>query len=80
MRYTTNTEAKLETLVDAAQREPVIIERDQKDVAVILSARDYDRLNGKSVREFLEFCDTVADNAAARGLTDEKLEELLNEA
>ena len=29
MRYTTNTEAKLETLVDAAQREPVIIERDQ---------------------------------------------------
>ena len=80
MRYTTNTEAKLETLVDAAQREPVIIERDQKDVAVILSARDYDRLNGKSVREFLEFCDTVADSAAAKGLTDEKLEELLNEA
>ena len=78
MRYTTNTEAKLETLVDAAQREPVIIERDRQEVAVLVSARDYDRLSGKTTREFLEFCDKMAAEAAANGLTEEKLEELLN--
>jgi prevent-host-death family protein len=82
MRYTTNTdtESKLTTLLDAAQSEPVIIERDQQEVAVILSARDYDRLSGKATREFLEFCDKMADEAAANGLTEEKLQEILTHA
>lgn len=82
MRYTTNTdtESKLATLLDAAQSEPVIIERDQQEVAVILSARDYDRLSGKATREFLEFCDKMADEAAANGLTEEKLQEILSHA
>jgi prevent-host-death family protein len=79
MRYTaSDTDPKLTTLLDAAQREPVFIERDQKEVAVILSARDYDRLSGKSTREFLEFCDKMAAEAAANGLTEEILEEILN--
>jgi len=82
MRYTTNTdtEPKLVALLDAAQREPVFIERDQQEVAVLVSARDYDRLSGKATREFLDFCNTVADNAAAKGLTEAKLEELLKDA
>ena len=81
MRYTANTDAepKLVALLDAAQREPVFIERDQQDVAVLVSARDYDLLSGNAARLFNEFCDTVADNAAARGLTEEKLEELLKD-
>ncbi len=58
MRYTaSDTAPKLTTLLDAAQREPVFIERDQKDVAVILSSRDYDRLTGKAAREFNALCD-----------------------
>lgn len=82
MRYTTDPDAepKLATLLDAAQSEPVIIERDQQEVAVLLSAREYDRLSGKAAREFNEFCDSIADRAAARGLTEEKLEELLKHA
>jgi prevent-host-death family protein len=82
MRYTatTDTESKLVALLDAAQGEPVFIERGQQEVAVLLSARDYDRLSGKATREFLDFCDTVADNAAAKGLTEAKLEELLKDA
>ena len=79
MRYTaSNTDPKLSTLLDAAQREPVFIERDQQEVAVLVSARDYDCLSGKAARVFNEFCDAVADRAAARGLTEEKLEEILN--
>ncbi len=82
MRFKTavDTEPKLIALVDAAQSEPVFIERDQQEVAVILSAREYDRLSGKATRRFLDFCDTVADNAAAQGLTEVKLEELLSNA
>lgn len=40
MRFVTATEAKqrLAALLDAAQREPVMIRRQKRDVAVILSA------------------------------------------
>ena len=75
MRYTaSDTDPKLTTLLDVAQREPVFIERDQQEVAVLVSARDYDRLSGKATRAFNDFCDAVA----ARGLTEEKFEQLLN--
>ena len=80
MRFPANTDTKLDTLLDAAQREPVFIERDQKEVAVILSARDYDRVSGKSLREFNAICDQIAAEAAARGLTEEILEEILRDA
>jgi prevent-host-death family protein len=82
MRYNaaSDTDPKLATLLDAAQAEPVFIERDQQEVAVLVSAREYDRLSGKAAREFNEFCDSIADRAAARGLTEEKLEEILKHA
>jgi prevent-host-death family protein len=79
MRYTaSDTDPNLTTLLDAAQREPIFIERDRQEVAVLVSARDYDRLSGKAASAFKDFCDAVADRAAARGLTEQKLEELLN--
>ena len=80
LRYTTNPDTELAALLEAAQSEPVIIERDEQKVAVLLSARDYDRLTGKAAREFNAFCDAVAERAAARGLTEEKLEEILKGA
>lgn len=81
MRYaTSDTDPGLTTLVDAAQHEPVFIERDQQEVAVLVSARDYDRLSGKATREFNALCDQIADEAAASGLTEEKLQEILDRA
>jgi PHD/YefM family antitoxin component YafN of YafNO toxin-antitoxin module len=81
MRYTTSdTDPNLTTLLDAAQREPVFIERDQQEVAVIVSTRDYNRLSGKAARDFNAFCDAVAERAAARGLTEQILEEILKDA
>jgi len=82
MRYTaaSDTDPNLTTLLEVAQREPVFIERDQQEVAVLVSARDYDRLSGKSTREFLDFCDKMAAEAAANGLTEEKLQEILDHA
>jgi prevent-host-death family protein len=81
MRYTaSDTDAKLTNLLETAQHEPVFIERDQKEFAVILSARDYDRLSGNATREFLEFCDKMAKEAAANGLTEKGLQEILDHA
>jgi prevent-host-death family protein len=79
MRYVSATEAKqrLAALLDAAQREPVVIRRHERDVAVILSAEEYDRLRALNAAEFQRFCDRVAAQAAAHGLTEEKLADIL---
>jgi len=79
MRYVSATEAKqrLAALLDTAQREPVVIRRHARDVAVILSAEEYGRLRALNAAEFQRFCDRVAEQAAARGLTEEKLTEIL---
>jgi prevent-host-death family protein len=81
MRYVSATDAKqrLAALLDAAQREPVVIRRQKRDVAVILSPQEYDRLRALNIDEFERFCDRVAEQAAARGLTEDKLAAILQD-
>ena len=79
MQYVSATDAKqrLAALLDAAQREPVVIRRQNRDVAVILSPQEYDRLRALNAAEFQRFCDRVAEGAAARGISEDKLAEIL---
>jgi prevent-host-death family protein len=79
MRYVSATDAKqrLAALLDAAQKEPIIIRRQKRDVAVLLSAEEYDRLRGFNAADFQSFCDRVASQATARGMTEEKLQDIL---
>ena len=79
MRYVSATDAKqrLAALLDAAQREPVIIRRQNRDVAVLLSPQEYDRLRALNAAEFQRFCDRVAERAAAHGMNEEKLGAML---
>lgn len=79
MRYMSATDAKqhLAALLDAAQREPVTIRRQNRDVAVLVSAQEYDRLRALNATEFQRFCDQVAASAALRGLTQDKLDRIL---
>jgi len=81
MRYVSATDAKqrLAALLDAAQREPVMIRRQKRDVAVVLLPQEYDRLRALNVDEFERFCDRVAQCAAARGLTEDKLAAILRD-
>jgi prevent-host-death family protein len=81
MRTVTATEAKqnLGALLDNAQSEPIVIRRQKRDIAVILSAREYDRLRAMNIAEFERFCDQVGEQAKTAGMTEEKLAEILSE-
>ena len=81
MQYVSATEAKqrLAAILDAAQREPVMIRRQNREVAVVLSPGEYERLRGMNISEFEQFCDKVGKDAASRGLTERKLAEILAE-
>ena len=79
MRSVSATDAKqrLAALLDAAQREPVVIRRQNRDVAVIMSAEQYERIRDLNASEFQRFCDRVATQAQARGLNQKVLNNLL---
>ncbi len=79
MRSVSATDAKqrFAAILDAAQREPVSIRRRNREVAVLLSTEEYQRLRALNIEEFERFCDRIAERAAARGLTEEKLADLL---
>lgn len=79
MKTVAATEAKnrLGAILDAAQREPVVIRRQDRDIAVLLSMADYDRLRSANVQAFIDLRDEVAGEAAKAGLTEERLAELL---
>lgn len=79
MRYVSASDAKqkLAALLDAAQREPVMIRRQKRDVAVVLSAEEYVRVCDLNRKEFQRFTDRVSKRAVQRGLTEKNLNEIL---
>ena len=79
MKTVAATEAKnrLGAILDAAQREPIVIRRQDRDVAVVVSMADYERLRSGNIQAFLDLRNQVAAEAAANGLTEERLNELL---
>ena len=79
MRILSATEAKQSfgAALDAAQREPVMIRKQNRDVAVILSAEEYRRLRGMRIAAFDAVCDRIAQQAAARGLDDDTFDALM---
>ena len=54
-----------------------MIRRQNRDVAALLSPQEYDRLRALITDEFQRFCDRIGERAAARGMTEEKLAEIL---
>ena len=80
MRYVSASEAKqrLAAVLDAVQREPVTIRRQNREVAVVISPLDYQRLTTTNVAEFQRFCDRISEAAMARGLTQDELDRLLD--
>ena len=81
MQFMTENNAKQQfgTLLDSVQHQPVKIRRQNRDIAVLLSLESYQRLKGENVQQLQQFCDRISDHARSRGLTEEKLDQLLSE-
>lgn len=79
MRTVAATEAKqrFAAIIDAAQREPIMIQRQNRDVAVVISPEDYERFRAYKVEELNRLCEEVGRQAKEAGLTEEILEQLL---
>ncbi len=67
------------SVIDAAAREPIVIQRQQRNVAVVLSMQEYERLQQLNRAEFQRFCDLVGKRAKAAGLTEKRLAKLLDD-
>lgn len=71
------TNDRLDSILDAVKQEPVVIRKEDEDVAVVLSMAEYERLRAGNIRAFLDLRNEVAAQAAANGLTEARLADLL---
>ena len=81
MRTISATAAKqnFAELIDTAQREPVRIRRHNRDLAVLISPAEYDRMIQDRWKEFDRLTAIASAQAKTSGLTEEKLQEILAE-
>jgi prevent-host-death family protein len=79
MQVVSSSEARnnLAAMLDKAQQEPIAIQKQGRNAAVLLSYEEYERLTADPVRRFQSICERIGCNAAERGLTDELFHEIL---
>ncbi len=73
----TQAKQNFAAMIDAAQREPVRIQRHERDVAVLVSAEEYEKIHQLRVKELIRFTEETGRYAESQGMTEELLEQLL---
>jgi prevent-host-death family protein len=73
----THAKQNFAAMLDQSQREPVRIQRHERDIAVLVSAEEYEKIHRLRVQELLRFTEETGRYAASKGMTDELLEQLL---
>jgi prevent-host-death family protein len=72
-------ERQFSALVEAAKSGPVTIEREDRELAVLLSIDDYERMRNSHLEPLRRVGSQISNEAKANGLTEETLERLLAE-
>jgi prevent-host-death family protein len=81
MKRIAATEAKnrLGAVLDDAQHEPVVIHRQDRDIAVVVSMSEFERIRSANVQALLDLRKEIATEARRNGLTEKKLKALLED-
>ncbi len=79
MQVFTANEAKTHfgEFIDKAQREPVKVTRRGRTVGILVSEEEYESMRNYYANRLLHTLDETANEAQEKGLTEEKLAELL---
>jgi hypothetical protein len=72
-------EAAFDKVLESFVEDSIVLKRGERDVAAVISIEDYDKLRRLKVEEFLALCERVGRQAESRGLSEEKLAELLRD-
>ena len=73
----THAKQNFAAMLDQSQREPVRIQRHERDIAVLVSAEEYEQIRKLRVQELIRISEENGRYAASQGMTDELLAELL---
>jgi prevent-host-death family protein len=73
----THAKQNFAAMLDQSQREPVRIQRHERDIAVLVSADEFEKIHQLRVRELLRLTEETGRYAESKGMTDELLEKLL---
>ncbi len=76
---TTDMQNRLTSVLDMAQQEPVVIEREGLPALVLSSMQTFQEKNKKSREEFIALCDDMRETAMRNGMTEEILNEILSD-
>jgi prevent-host-death family protein len=73
----THAKQNFAAMIDAAQREPVRIQRHERDVAVLISADEYEKIRKMRVEDLIRLSEENGRYAESKGMTDALPEQLL---
>jgi hypothetical protein len=71
-------ESAFDKVLESLADDSIVLKRGERDVAAVISIDDYEKLRRLKVEEFLALCEKVGQDAEARGLTESRLAELLD--
>lgn len=73
----THAKQNFAAILDQAQREPVRIRRHDREVAVLISPEEFERLQKDRWEEFNRLSSIAAEQAKSKGLDESTLAEIL---
>jgi len=65
-------------MLEKVQHDPVMIQKQSENIAVLLSFKEYDRLINSDRRTFQILCDDIGKKACDAGLSEDSLKAILD--